>query len=39
MWHNFIHANICSTGDPGEGREGKTEKIFEDKMAEKIQNW
>ena len=27
MWHNFIRANMCPTGDPeGEGREGRIEK-------------
>ena len=40
MWHNFICANMCPTGDPeGEGREGRVKKTFGDKMAKKIQNW
>ena len=27
MWHNFIRANICPTGDPeGEGTEGRLEE-------------
>ena len=27
MWHNFIPANMCPTGDPeGEEREGRVEK-------------
>lgn len=40
LWDDFKESNTCFTEVPkGEKREGKTEKLFREIMAENIPNW
>lgn len=36
MWHNFIHANICSIGDPEGGKRGEDKKYLKTKWLKKF---